>query len=72
MARRIRCNRDRYGAAWAVSSITAAENDARVLLLEMAPFGQEGGNSRYAGQVILSPDSGEKALAYFKGMNPDA
>lgn len=57
-----------FGAAGGVSSITAADEGAKVLLLEKAPKGEEGGNSRYAAQIILAPTDREKAITYFKAM----
>jgi len=57
-----------YGGAGAVASISAAEEGAKVLLLEKAPEGEEGGNTKYAAQIILAPTDREKALTYFKAM----
>lgn len=57
-----------YGAAGAVTSITAADEGAKVLLAEKAPMGEEGGNSRFAAQIILAPTDREKAITYFKAM----
>lgn len=57
-----------FGAAGAVTSITAADEGAEVLLLEKAPEGKEGGNSRYAAQILLAPTDREKAITYFKAM----
>jgi uncharacterized protein with FMN-binding domain len=34
--------------------------------LEKAPEGEEGGNTRYAGQIVLAPTDREKAITYFK------
>jgi hypothetical protein len=44
-----------FGLAGATSAITSADLGAKVLLTEKAPEGHEGGNSKYAGQVIISP-----------------
>lgn len=57
-----------YGMAGAATSIQAAEKGAKVLLLEKAPKGHEGGNSKYAGQgfVTVEPENRDKALEYFK------
>lgn len=57
-----------YGAAGAVAAITAAEQGARVLIVEKAPKGLEGGNSRYSCELVLSPTDREKAITYFKLM----
>lgn len=57
-----------FGGAGAASSIAAADAGAKVLLLEKAPQGEEGGNTRYAAQIVLSPKDREKAITYFKAM----
>lgn len=59
-----------YGGAGAVASISAADKGASVLLVEKAPKGQEGGNTRYAGQAVLGLDENdiEKATEYFKSI----
>lgn len=41
-----------FGAAGAASAIAAANEGANVLLLDKAPEGNEGGNTRYCGQTI--------------------
>lgn len=41
-----------FGAAGAASAISAANEGANVLLLDKAPEGHEGGNTRYCGQTI--------------------
>ena len=50
-----------FGAAGAATAITAYEAGAQVLLLEKAPYGHEGGNTRVAGQGYLNTSSVEKA-----------
>ncbi|MBR2943342.1 MAG: FAD-binding protein [Clostridia bacterium] len=59
-----------YGFAGETSAIAAADKGAKVLLLEKAPQGHEGGNSRYAGQGLVCIEGGEDnreaALDYFK------
>lgn len=57
-----------YGGAGAVSAVSAAENGAKVLLLEKAPKGMEGGNTRYTCELVLCPTDREKAITYFKLM----
>ena len=57
-----------YGAAGASAAITAHDNGARVLLLEKAPPGEEGGNSRVSFQVWLTPSPVEKATTYFNAL----
>jgi succinate dehydrogenase/fumarate reductase flavoprotein subunit len=51
-----------FGAAGAATAITAYEAGAKVLLLEKAPYGHEGGNTRVAGQGYLNTSSVEKAM----------
>jgi len=57
-----------FGGAGAAASIAAADAGAKVLLLEKAPKGEEGGNTRYAAQIIMIPKDREKAITYFKAM----
>lgn len=54
-----------FGGAGASASIAAADAGSNVLLLEKAPQGEEGGNTRYAAQLVLSPKDREKALTYY-------
>ena len=42
-----------YGFAGAAAAIAAADAGASVLMVEKAPYGKEGGNSRYAHQGCL-------------------
>ena len=57
-----------YGCAGATAAITAHDLGAGVLLLEKAPRGQEGGNTRVAGQGYLTPSAPEKAMRYLKAL----
>ena len=58
-----------YGAAGAASAVNAVEAGAKkVLILEKAPQGHEGGNSRYAAQLVLNPSNKETALVYYKNL----
>ena len=61
-----------YGFAGGAAAIAAADAGAKVLLLEKAPEGQEGGNSRYAAQQAIwidaSKASDEEVLEYFRAM----
>lgn len=57
-----------YGCAGASAAITAHDLGASVLLLEKAPGGQEGGNTRVAGQGYLTPSSPEKAMTYLRAL----
>ena len=42
-----------FGSAGAVAASTAADEGAKVLLVEKAPEGNEGGNTRYCGQLFV-------------------
>ncbi|MDR1212370.1 MAG: FAD-binding protein [Spirochaetaceae bacterium] len=59
-----------FGGAGAATAVTAADNGAKVLLLEKAPLGEEGGNTRYAAQLVMMPKKGqrENAITYYKAM----
>lgn len=54
-----------YGGAGASAAIAAADEGAKVLVVEKAPEGAEGGNTKVSGQQILSPTDVETALQYF-------
>ena len=55
-----------FGAAGAVSAITAHDAGAKVLILEKAPEEHEGGNSRVSGNLTFSPTDVEKAVVYMR------
>jgi succinate dehydrogenase/fumarate reductase flavoprotein subunit len=57
-----------FGAAGVAASVTAHELGAKVVILEKAPEGQEGGNTRVAGQGYLNTSSVEKAMAYLTAL----
>ncbi|MFD0896851.1 FAD-dependent oxidoreductase [Loigolactobacillus binensis] len=57
-----------FGAAGATAARFAADNGAKVLLTDAAPEGHEGGNVRYAGQVVATGADYDKMLAYYKAM----
>ncbi|MBT6426972.1 MAG: FAD-binding protein [Rhodospirillaceae bacterium] len=57
-----------FGAAGVAAAVTAFELGADVLILEKAPEGQEGGNTRVAGQGYLNTSSPEKAATYLKAL----
>jgi succinate dehydrogenase/fumarate reductase flavoprotein subunit len=57
-----------FGAAGMAASVTAHELGAKVLILEKAPEGQHGGNTRVAGQGYLNTSSAEKAAAYLTAL----
>ncbi len=57
-----------FGAAGMAAAVAAHELGAKVVLLEKAPEGQEGGNTRVAGQGYLNTSSPEKAAAYLRAL----
>jgi succinate dehydrogenase/fumarate reductase flavoprotein subunit len=57
-----------FGGAGASTAVSAADSGAKVLLLEKAPEGEEGGNTRYALQLVLIPKDKEAGILYFKGL----
>ncbi len=62
-----------FGGAGAAAAITAHDLGARVLMLEKAPLGEEGGNTRVAGQGYLQVYDVDKAMTYLDalcGRNP--
>jgi succinate dehydrogenase/fumarate reductase flavoprotein subunit len=46
-----------FGAAGVAAAVTAHDMGAKVVILEKAPEGQEGGNTRVAGQGYLNTSS---------------
>ncbi|OUO90196.1 hypothetical protein B5F40_08180 [Gordonibacter sp. An230] len=57
-----------FGDAGAAAAITAADNGARVLLIDKAPEHEEGGNSRYCEQVMLTWENEEDGYQFLKAM----
>jgi succinate dehydrogenase/fumarate reductase flavoprotein subunit len=57
-----------FGAAGFAAAVTACELGADVLLLEKAPEGAEGGNTRVAGQGYLNTSDADKAVAYLTAL----
>lgn len=59
-----------YGAAGAATAITASmEGLGSCIVLEVAPEGEEGGNSRVCGQNMLIPQDAASAIEYQKNLN---
>ena len=57
-----------FGAAGVAAAVTAHDQGDEVLILEKAPEGQEGGNTRVAGQGYLNTSSAESAAAYLTAL----
>ena len=57
-----------FGAAGFATPVTACESGADVLILEKAPEGKEGGNTRVAGQGYLNTSSVDGAIAYLTAL----
>ena len=57
-----------FGAAGVAAAVTAHDLGADVLILEKAPEGKEGGNTRVAGQGYLNTSSADKAAEYLTAL----
>ncbi|MEG2097807.1 MAG: FAD-binding protein [Pseudoflavonifractor sp.] len=58
-----------FGGAGAVAAKTAADAGAKVLIVEKAPEGHEGGNTRYCGQLFVNGNGDyEATLSYYKAL----
>jgi succinate dehydrogenase/fumarate reductase flavoprotein subunit len=57
-----------FGGAGAAAAVTAHDLGARVLMLEKAPEGEHGGNTRVAGQGYLQVYDVEKAVTYLNAL----
>ena len=57
-----------FGAAGMAASVTAHDLGAEVVILEKAPEGEEGGNTRVAGQGYLNTSSASAAAAYLTAL----
>lgn len=57
-----------FGAAGVAAAVTAHELGAKVVILEKAPEGEEGGNTRVAGQGYLNTSSAGDAAAYLTAL----
>lgn len=59
-----------FGAAGASAAITAADEGASVLILEKAPVGHEGGNTRYSGQNfgVIDADEADLFKEYYRNI----
>ena len=59
------------GFAGCVSAISAADEGAKVLLVDKAPEGSAGGNSRVSGQCIQATDDAEAMYTYLSALMGD-
>ena len=59
------------GFAGCVSAITAADEGAKVLLVDKAPEGLTGGNSRVSGQYIQATDDADAMYTYLSALVGD-
>src|SRR5271154_6881658 len=57
-----------FGAAGVAAFASAPQLGAKVVILEKAPEGEEGGNTRVAGQGYLNTSSAEQAAAYLTAL----
>lgn len=57
-----------FGGAGATAARFAADNGAKVLLTDVAPYGHEGGNTRYSAQLIGTGYDKDKLKKYYKGL----
>src|ERR1700726_3846075 len=57
-----------FGAAGVAASVTAHDLGADVVILEKAPKGEEGGNTRVAGQGYLNTSSADQAVAHLTAL----
>ncbi len=57
-----------FGAAGFATAVTACDLGADVVILEKAPEGEEGGNTRIAAQGYLNTSSAESAATYLKAL----
>lgn len=58
-----------FGGAGAVAAANAADAGAKVLILEKAPLGSEGGNTRVSGQFFVYGNGNyEDTLSYYKAL----
>lgn len=57
-----------FGGAGATAARFAADNGASVLLVDKAPEGHEGGNTRYCGQIVQAGYDFDKLKKYYQQM----
>ena len=57
-----------FGGAGASTAITASDAGSKVIILEKAPQGQEGGNTRVSGNLWFNPSPASEAIVYLNAM----
>lgn len=57
-----------FGGAGATAARFASDAGAKVLLVDSAPSGHEGGNTRYAGQIVGAADDYSKMKEYIENL----
>lgn len=57
-----------FGGAGATAARFAADNGAKVLIADIAPYGHEGGNTRYSAQLIGTGNDYDKLKEYYMGL----
>lgn len=57
-----------FGGAGATAARFAADNGAKVLLVDRAPYGHEGGNTRYAAQLIATGENYDELKKYYQAL----
>ncbi len=57
-----------FGGAGATAARFAADNGATVLLVDAAPEGHEGGNTRYSAQLIGTGENFDGLMSYYKAL----
>ncbi|MCX8721886.1 MULTISPECIES: FAD-binding protein [unclassified Lactobacillus] len=58
-----------FGGAGATAARFAADKGAKVLLVDSAPYGHEGGNTRYCIQLVGTADNYDEMLKYYKQLS---
>jgi succinate dehydrogenase/fumarate reductase flavoprotein subunit len=58
-----------FGGAGGTAARFAADNGARVLLVDVAPYGHEGSNTRYSAQHVAMAHNKDKITAYYQQLN---
>lgn len=57
-----------FGGAGATAARFAADNGAKVLIVDVAPYGHEGGNTRYSAQLLGTGTDYDKLKEYYHGL----